>query len=82
MWPSPQLRARPSGHSSPPIGIDYHIQVNVSNDGGVAVLGTHDGYPSYEVWVHELGKDPRLAYKHESSGNMGDLAPPEEVKVP
>ena len=71
-----------NGLHAPPLGIDYHLQIDVSKDGKVRVSGTHDGYPSYEGWVYEEGKDPRLVHKHESSGNMGDLAPPEEITVP
>lgn len=47
----------------------------------MSVNGTHDGFPSYEIWIYEEGKDPRLLYGHRETNAM-DLRGCCDQKVP
>lgn len=63
------------------MNIDYDFTLNVSKEGDVSVVGgSHDGYPSYEVWAYYPDADPELRYKYFEK-NYWLLAPPKDVKV-
>jgi hypothetical protein len=47
-----------------PLDIDALFIVNVSADGVVSVTGSHDGFPSYDVWVYPEQGEPYRAYGH------------------
>jgi hypothetical protein len=64
----------------PPFNINYALAIEVDGDGNVSVFGSHDGYPSYEVWVYRDGQDPKLVYKHQE-GHVGQLAGSRDVKI-
>ena len=65
-----------------PLGnIDYIFNIRVGNDGAVSLAyGSHDGFPSYEIWVYRKGKDPQLLYHH-NEGNVFQLTDPLDVGV-
>lgn len=71
-----------NGLGVPPYSISYDLQVSVTKDGQVTVSGSHDGFPSYEVWAYQEGKEPRMIYGHSQSDNPLDLRPPMDVTVP
>jgi RHS repeat-associated protein len=57
----------------PPWHIDYAFSFNISKSGDVELTGyAHEGYPSYEVWIYEEGKQPRRIYYHREQ-NLRDL---------
>jgi RHS repeat-associated protein len=53
----------------PPFNINYQFEISVDG-GNVSVEGSHDGFPSYEIWVYEEGKDPRMVYGHRETNAM------------
>jgi RHS repeat-associated protein len=65
----------------PPFNIDYDLNISVSKDGKVDISGTHDGFPSYEVWAYRDGQKPELVYKHDE-GHVLQLGGCCDVKVP
>ena len=64
----------------PPANINYNLTLTVDEDGGVKVTGTHDGYPSYEIWAYREGKDPELVYQH-AEGTVDELGGCCDVQV-
>jgi len=59
--------------------IDYLFSLNVSEDGEVTFVGgTHDGYPSYEVWAY--GAEATNLYHHKE-GWIGELAGKSDVRA-
>jgi RHS repeat-associated protein len=55
----------------PPFNINYDFNITVAG-GDVRVSGTHDGFPSYEIWAYQEGKNARLVYGHRET-NVLDL---------
>jgi len=53
----------------PPFNINYQFEITVEA-GNVSIAGSHDGFPSYEVWVYEDGKAPRLIYGHRETNAL------------
>lgn len=53
----------------PPFNINYQFEITVEG-GDVNVQGSHDGFPSYEIWVYEEGEDPRLVYGHQETNAL------------
>ncbi|MGH7718859.1 MAG: DUF3238 domain-containing protein, partial [Gemmatimonadaceae bacterium] len=50
--------------------INFNVQLHVSADGTVTTAGgSHDGFPSYEVWSYQQGADPKLIYFHDQGSN-------------
>ena len=64
----------------PPFNINYEFVVAVDAEGGVQVTGSHDGFPSYEIWAYRDGREPELVYSH-NEGHVGELAGSRDVKV-
>jgi hypothetical protein len=64
----------------PPFNINYSLVVRVDADGGVSVSGSHDGYPSYEVWAYRDSQEPELVYKYEE-GSVLELRGSGDVKI-
>ncbi|MFN2398534.1 MAG: RHS repeat-associated core domain-containing protein [Gemmatimonadaceae bacterium] len=65
--------------------IDFNINLRVSGDGEVSTAGgSHDGFPSYEVWAYQGRSDPRLVYSHDqgSNWNFVRLFGNSDTKVP
>jgi RHS repeat-associated protein len=65
----------------PPFNINYSLALNVGRDGTVSVSGSHDGFPSLEIWVYRQGQAPQLIYQHRET-NVLDLRGCCDVKVP
>jgi hypothetical protein len=55
----------------PPFNINYMFNLKVAGS-ALSVSGTHDGFPSYEIWQYEVGKNAKLLYSH-SETNVFDL---------
>lgn len=65
----------------PPFNINYSLTVDVSRTGSVRVGGTHDGFPSIELWAYRLGQAPERVYGHEE-GSVLKLGGCCDKKVP
>lgn len=64
----------------PPFNINYDFRIMVEDGRIRGFRGEHDGFPSYEVWVYEYGKAPRLLYHHRET-NVMDLRGCCDIKV-
>jgi hypothetical protein len=65
--------------------IDFQINVHVGFDGNVTMAGgSHDGFPSYEVWVYKDGQQTENIYYHDQGNriNIRKLFPPNDRTVP
>ena len=62
--------------------INFNINLHVSANGRVTTAGgTHDGYPSYEVWAYPAGGGANLVYYYRE-GQIGQLYGRGDVTVP
>jgi RHS repeat-associated protein len=65
--------------------IDFEINLHVGFDGNVTMAGgSHDGFPSDEVWVYKDGQQPQNIYYHDQGNrtNIRKLFPPNDKTVP
>jgi RHS repeat-associated protein len=70
-----------NGLTVPPVYINYSMSISVSKSGDVSVTGgTHDGFPSYEVWVYREGKKPQMVYGY-NQGYIWELAGDSDVRI-
>ncbi len=54
--------------------IDFDVNVHVSGDGSVSTAGgSHDGFPSYELWSYSNGQDPKLVYSFDQGSKWNAL---------
>jgi RHS repeat-associated protein len=61
--------------------IDADLTIHVSANGEVNVSGSHDGFPSYDVWMYPTTGNARLIYTHKErkftdlGGEMDKVVP-------
>ena len=61
--------------------IDHSINLNISSTGEVTTTGgTHDGFPSYEIWIYPREGTPMRIYYHRE-GNFFELLGSGDVDV-
>jgi hypothetical protein len=54
--------------------IDYNINLHVDAEGGVSLTGgSHDGFPSYELWEYQQGAAPKLLYDFNQGSSVNAL---------
>jgi hypothetical protein len=63
--------------------IDFSISVHVGADGKVSIAGgSHDAFPSFEVWAYDDKGKATLVYQHTDTGKLSDLKGEGAVRVP
>jgi hypothetical protein len=63
--------------------IDFSISVHVDADGNVSIAGgSHDAFPSFEVWAYDAEGNATRVYHHADTGKLSDLKGEGAVKVP